>query len=187
MQIEDFEKLVKKAIRLEVDSRAAEKIQSGCLSDAELQAICEGNLSEIERDRALKHLYECNQCRIDLKFFFDCIEDSKQENSLSIKLYFNGDLIDKPSTKWISQDHILEIWNIKTPGKYILTIGSRSVEFQCDREEIIKQPSEEVSMKVAASEDKIVFSKEIISDDSSIVLRIIPGKHAGRFEVTLKK
>jgi len=79
----DFEKLLKKALQIQVESQFSKDDFSDCLSDEVIRVIYERTLPEAKREEVIEHLSKCERCCIDLKFYFDLMEETKDVSEIS--------------------------------------------------------------------------------------------------------
>lgn len=63
---------------------------SKCLSDDIIKTVYERRLKPNQRDTVIDHLYECNRCCKDLKFYFDLMESTGYTVDCSLKSLFNS-------------------------------------------------------------------------------------------------
>jgi hypothetical protein len=188
MKQTDFERIVAEAVRIMAKSEDAEEPSTPCLSDETLRSICEATLPDSQRDCVINHLRECDRCRKGLKLYLDLAEHaekSKASAKYDIKLLHNGKLSSNPQIHWLMSGRTFEVWDIKQAGKYELVVGSKSIEVDCKQRDIIRGPKETRYRKTGATDDKTKFSKETTAPDGSISVLVFPGRHTGRFYVTI--
>nr|MBC8481276.1 hypothetical protein [Planctomycetota bacterium] len=140
MDKNEFEKLIKQVVRIYSDAQLPIDDFSKCLSNEVLEGICAGTLTGNQQEQAIQHLAKCKHCRTELEIYFELSEPNRSEGDLpDITVFVDGKKQTESTMHWLSKGKIFEIWNIKAPGKYIVRIGSKSVEFECQKEQIIKQ------------------------------------------------
>ena len=80
----NLEEQITRALLNEAASKQSSDISNECLSNELICHLCEGELSEIQQQKALEHLDKCQQCRTDLAFYYELV--GRERANVAIKL-----------------------------------------------------------------------------------------------------
>ena len=186
MRNDEVEKILRQAFQREAQFQIEKIDESKCLPNDIIQAFCEGSLPDDRQEEVQGHLLECPLCREDLRMYFDLMggEEEGDAGSDQIVLHCNDQEI-KCKHNWLVKGKALEIRGIRTPGTYDITIGLEHIRFECTAADLLKSSSS-IGRKAAADEEKALATKEITSDSEKMVVKVIPGKYAAYFSITIE-